>query len=79
MEKDAGVVNREIPFDGLPLFFDHCETISDRNIERIKSLGGGIAVQNGMAFLREYFVNVRAPSRRSALLQSKECWRWEFR
>lgn len=42
-------VNREIPFDGLHWFFDHCETISDRNIERIKSLGGGIAVQNRMA------------------------------
>jgi len=43
-------VNREIPFDGLHWFFDHCETISDRNIERVKALGGGIAVQNRMAF-----------------------------
>jgi predicted amidohydrolase YtcJ len=50
-------VNREIPFDGLHWFFDHCETISDRNIERIKSLGGGIAVQNRMAFQGEYFVD----------------------
>jgi hypothetical protein len=49
-------VNREIPFDGLHWFFDHCETISDRNIERIKSLGGGIAIQNRMAFQGEYFV-----------------------
>jgi predicted amidohydrolase YtcJ len=49
-------VNREIPLDGLHWFFDHCETISDRNIERIKSLGGGIAVQNRMAFQGEYFV-----------------------
>src|SRR6266852_1249140 len=49
-------VNREVPFDGLHWFFDHCETISDRNIERIKSLGGGIAVQNRMAFQGEYFV-----------------------
>jgi hypothetical protein len=49
-------VNREIPFDGLHWFFDHCETISDRNIERIKLLGGGIAVQNRMAFQGEYFV-----------------------
>src|SRR6202451_3255289 len=49
-------VNREIPFDGLHWFFDHCETISDRNIERIKALGGGIAVQNRMAFQGEYFV-----------------------
>ena len=50
-------VNREIPFAGLHWFFDHCETISDRNIERIKALGGGIAVQHRMAFQGEYFVD----------------------
>jgi predicted amidohydrolase YtcJ len=50
-------VNREVPFDGLHWFFDHCETISDRNIERIKALGGGIAVQDRMAFQGEYFIN----------------------
>jgi predicted amidohydrolase YtcJ len=49
-------VNREIPFAGLHWFFDHCETITDRNIERVKALGGGIAVQNRMAFQGEYFV-----------------------
>jgi len=49
-------VNREIPFDGLHWFFDHCETITDRNIERVKALGGGIAIQNRMAFQGEYFV-----------------------
>jgi predicted amidohydrolase YtcJ len=49
-------VNREISFEGLHWFFDHCETISDRNIERVKALGGGIAVQNRMAFQGEYFV-----------------------
>ena len=49
-------INREIPFNGLHWFFDHCETVSDRNIERIKALGGGIAVQNRMAFQGEYFV-----------------------
>jgi predicted amidohydrolase YtcJ len=50
-------VNREVPFNGLHWFFDHCETISDRNIERIKALGGGIAVQDRMAFQGEYFVD----------------------
>jgi len=49
-------INREIPFDGLHWFFDHCETITDGNIERVKALGGGIAVQNRMAFQGEYFV-----------------------
>jgi predicted amidohydrolase YtcJ len=50
-------VNREVPFDGLHWFFDHCETITDRNIERVRALGGGIAVQDRIAFQGEYFVN----------------------
>ena len=31
-------VNREIPFNGLHWFFDHAETITERNIERVKAL-----------------------------------------
>jgi predicted amidohydrolase YtcJ len=50
-------VNRNAPLGGLHWFFDHCETISDRNIERVKALGGGIAVQHRMAFQGEYFVD----------------------
>ena len=50
-------INREIPFEGLRWFFDHAETISDRNIERVKALGGGIAVQDRMAFQGEYFAD----------------------
>src|SRR6266436_395825 len=38
-------VNREIPFAGLRWFFDHAETVGPRNLERVKALGGGIAVQ----------------------------------
>jgi hypothetical protein len=49
-------VNRDIPFDGLHWFFDHAETIDDRNIDRIAALGGGIAVQHRMAYQGEYFV-----------------------
>jgi predicted amidohydrolase YtcJ len=49
-------VDRDTPLDGLHWFFDHCETISDRNIDRIAELGGGIAVQHRMAFQGEYFV-----------------------
>ncbi|MDK1704193.1 amidohydrolase [Serratia rubidaea] len=48
-------VNREIPFNGLHWLFDHAETITERNIERVKALGGGIAVQHRMAFQGEYF------------------------
>jgi len=50
-------VNRDVPLDGLHWFFDHCETVSERNLERIKTLGGGIAIQNRMAFQGEYFVD----------------------
>jgi predicted amidohydrolase YtcJ len=49
--------NREAPLEGLHWFLDHCETISDRNIERVRALGGGIAIQHRMAFQGEYFVN----------------------
>ena len=35
---------------------DHAEGISDRNIARIKRLGGGVAVQDRMAFAGEYYV-----------------------
>lgn len=50
-------VSRDVPFDGLHWFFDHAETISDSNLERVKALGGGIAIQHRMAFQGEYFVN----------------------
>ncbi len=50
-------VNRHAPLEGLHWFLDHCETISDRNIERLKALGGGIAIQHRMAFQGEYFVD----------------------
>ena len=49
-------INRDVPFSGLHWFFDHAETISDRNIDRIAALGGGIAVQHRMMFQGEYFV-----------------------
>src|SRR5262249_5961441 len=50
-------VNRDVPFDGLRWFFDHAETISERNLERVKALGGGIAVQHRMAYQGEYFLD----------------------
>jgi hypothetical protein len=49
-------VNQDIPLDGLNWFIDHAETISDQSIERIASLGGGIAIQHRMAYQGEYFV-----------------------
>jgi len=48
-------VNAEVPLDGLHWFIDHAETISHRNIDRVRALGGGIAIQHRMAYQGEYF------------------------
>ena len=48
-------VHRDAPLTGLNWFFDHAETITPRNIDRIAALGGGIAIQHRMAFQGEYF------------------------
>ncbi|MBA4489798.1 amidohydrolase [Paracoccus sp. S1E-3] len=37
-------------------FIDHAETIHDADLDRIKALGGGIAIQNRLAFGGEYFI-----------------------
>lgn len=50
-------VNRDVPFENLRWFFDHAETISDRNIDRVRALGGGIAIQHRMAYQGEYFID----------------------
>ncbi|OCP05930.1 MULTISPECIES: amidohydrolase [unclassified Ensifer] len=50
------MVNKDVPLSGINWFFDHAETISDRSIDRIAALGGGIAVQHRMAYQGEYFV-----------------------
>src|SRR5437762_5851365 len=50
-------VNREVPLAGLRWFFDHAETVTEPNLERIKALGGGIAVQHRMAYQGEYFID----------------------
>ncbi|WP_058357093.1 amidohydrolase [Vitreoscilla massiliensis] len=48
-------VNAKQPFQ-TRFIIDHAETISERNIERIGALGGGIAIQHRMAFQGEHFV-----------------------
>ncbi|QEY26656.1 amidohydrolase [Neisseria zalophi] len=48
-------VNRDIPLEGINWFFDHAETISQKSIDRIAALGGGVAVQHRMAYQGEYF------------------------
>lgn len=50
-------VGRDVPLQGLRWIIDHAETISERNIERVRELGGGIAIQHRMAFQGEYFID----------------------
>ncbi len=68
-------VNQDIPLEGLNWFFDHAETISDKSIDRIAALGGGIAVQHRMAIRASISSNAtgRALPRRRRL--SSACWR----
>ncbi len=66
-------VNREVPFAGLHWFFDHAETISDGNIERVKALGGGIAIQHRMAYQGEYFIERYGAK---AAEQTPPRWSW---
>ncbi|QNL48816.1 amidohydrolase [Olivibacter sp. SDN3] len=49
-------VNEETPLDGLVWFFDHAETVTEENLQRIKALGGGIAIQHRMAYQGESFI-----------------------
>ncbi|HXK18397.1 MAG TPA: amidohydrolase, partial [Polyangiaceae bacterium] len=49
-------VDRDLPLSKTRWWFDHAETLSKRNLERIARLGGGVAIQHRMAFQGEYFV-----------------------
>jgi len=49
-------VNRATPFAGLRFSFEHCETISEHSIRRIKALGGGVSLQSKMVVLGDDFV-----------------------
>jgi predicted amidohydrolase YtcJ len=49
-------VNRDIPLGRLNWIIDHAETISERSMDRVAALGGGVAVQHRMAYQGEFFV-----------------------
>ncbi|EFH10672.1 amidohydrolase family protein, partial [Pseudoroseomonas cervicalis ATCC 49957] len=49
-------VDAEMPIGDLHWIFDHAETVSEKSLERIARLGGGVAVQHRMAYQGEYFV-----------------------
>ncbi|MDX2131586.1 MAG: amidohydrolase [Planctomycetota bacterium] len=43
-------VHRDTPLSDLHWICDHAESLSDRNIERIAAMNGGVAIQNRIAF-----------------------------
>ncbi|MFZ5556141.1 MAG: amidohydrolase [Pseudomonadota bacterium] len=49
-------VHRDVPIDRLHWFIDHAETITPRNIDRVRALGGGIAIQHRMMYQGEDFL-----------------------
>lgn len=49
-------LHQTLPFDGLRWGIEHAEFISKRNIERIHALGGGITIQNKMAWHGDGFI-----------------------
>jgi predicted amidohydrolase YtcJ len=51
-------INKEIPFNGLHWLFDHAETVTDAELQRIKQLGGGIAVQFRMFYQGELYTKM---------------------
>jgi len=55
-------VHAEVPLKDLHWFFDHAETISPKNIDRVNALGGGIAVQHRMAYQGEDFAKRYGPA-----------------
>jgi len=48
-------INKTQPLTKVRWIIDHAETVSDKNLLRIKNLGGAIAVQGRMAFAGEDF------------------------
>jgi predicted amidohydrolase YtcJ len=49
-------LNEEIPLDGLKWSLEHAETITPENMERVKKLGGGIALDAKMALHGDAFI-----------------------
>ncbi|CCG39166.1 amidohydrolase family protein [Xanthomonas citri pv. mangiferaeindicae LMG 941] len=72
-------VNADIPFDGLHWFIDHAETITPRNIERIRALNGGIAVQHRMASRARRSCGAMACRLQGRRRQCDACSQREFR
>ncbi len=78
-------VHRTYPIDGLRWFIDHAETVSERNLERIQKLGGGIAINTAWPIrVSTSFVAMARTSEASASATNDAedghtGWRWHGR
>lgn len=54
-------VHRDIPISDLHWIVDHAESLSDRNIDRIAAMKGGVAIQNRIAFQELPFLERYGP------------------
>lgn len=54
-------VHRDTPISDLHWIVDHAESLSDRNIERIAAMNGGVAIQNRIAFQEAAFLERYGP------------------
>lgn len=68
-------VNQDMPLEGLNWFFDHAETISERSIDRIAALGGGIATQHRMAYQGNTSSSDTGMGPPRQRRRSQRCWR----
>ena len=67
IDRDLAViekVNQSVPLNGLRWIVDHAETATDAQLERVKALGGGIAVQDRMYFQGELYWKRYGPQTR---------------
>lgn len=55
-------IARDLPLTGLNWIVDHGETMFERDIERVAKLGGGIAIQNRIAFQEREFLDRYGPA-----------------
>jgi hypothetical protein len=54
-------VNRDVPVGSLRFIVDHGETLQPREVDRIAALGGGLALQNRIAFQERQFLDRYGP------------------
>lgn len=56
-------VSRDFPLKDLHWTLDHAESLSQRSMERIAALGGGVSVQNRIAFQEREFLDRYGPEK----------------